>query len=110
MNLVAFTRRTLGLSQAEFGRWLAERLGREKPIPYQRVAEWERGERSPRLPIRRVCAPVAARAIAREAVHETAAMFYGSPSMHGFRDQDEMDKALADLVAEAAEKIERLIA
>jgi len=70
MNLIAFTRAALGLSQAEFGVWLAERLGRDRPIPQPRVAEWERGERSPRRSVRRACAPIAARAVAEMATED----------------------------------------
>ncbi len=66
-NIVAITRAELGLSQAEFGRWLAERLSKDRPIPWCRVSEWERGIRAPRLPVRKACAPVVADAAVRMA-------------------------------------------
>ena len=49
-------RAALGLSQAEFGAWLAEQMGLPDPIPTSRVSEWENGKRSPRRNVREVCA------------------------------------------------------
>ena len=68
MNIVKAARQSVGITQAEFGMWLAERLGKDKPIPAQRVNEWENGIKSPRRNIREVCAPVAAIALANDAV------------------------------------------
>ena len=68
MNLVKAAREALGLTQVKFGVWLAEQLGKDKPIPAQRVNEWENGIKSPRRNIREVCAPVAAIALANDAV------------------------------------------
>ncbi|RMH45471.1 MAG: hypothetical protein D6694_04695 [Gammaproteobacteria bacterium] len=52
------------------GNLFPARLGRSRPSPQPRVAEWERGERSPRRPIRRACAPIAARAVAEMATED----------------------------------------
>lgn len=68
MNLVKVTRQYLGLTQAAMGEWLAEQRGKDKPIPAQRVNEWENNIRSPRRNIREICAPVAAIALADKAV------------------------------------------
>ena len=37
MNLVKAARQSVGITQAEAGVWLAEKLGKDKPIPAQRV-------------------------------------------------------------------------
>ena len=71
-NLIRTAREALGLTQAEFGAWLAERLGLPAPIPQPRIAEWERGKRTPRPRVRREAARVAAKAVAERLVREVA--------------------------------------
>ena len=68
MNIIKATRAALDLTQAEFGIWLARQLDRASPIQPQRINEWENGRRSPRKHIRKVCAPIAATALANDAV------------------------------------------
>ncbi len=68
MNIIHTARTALGLTQAEFGAWLAERMGRDRPIPDYRISEWERGVRSPRRNVREICAPIAADEVASDAV------------------------------------------
>jgi len=66
-SLIKTTRNVLGLSQVEFGRWAAEKIGRVRPFPTQRISEWERGIRSPRKNVRDVCLPIVAAEIADDA-------------------------------------------
>jgi len=66
MNLIKYTRAELVLSLSEFGTWLAKEVGRRQSYPRQQVCDWEHGRKSPRLKIRDVCAPVAARACVRD--------------------------------------------
>jgi len=68
MNIIKATRTALNMSQAEFGIWLGKQLERASPIPSQRVNEWENGHRAPRKHIRKACAPIAALALANDAV------------------------------------------
>jgi len=59
MNLIKTTRTSLDMTQAQFGEWLGEQLG--KPAySFQSIANWESGKRSPRRNVREVCEPVAA--------------------------------------------------
>jgi|GEM_PF-6320703 len=69
-NIISITRKQLGLSQSEFGEWLAKQKGvsRETPFPFQHISMMERGLRSPRKNIRQACAPIAAKALANDAV------------------------------------------
>jgi len=75
MNIIIATRNALGLSQIEFGRWVACKTGRDRPFPKQRISEWERGVRSPRKNVRDVCLPVVAGEIASEAVMDVSLVF-----------------------------------
>jgi len=70
VNLIAATRASLGFSQSEFGRWLAEQVGRNTPYPLQRISDYERGCKSPRKNIRDVCMPIVAGEIASNAVRD----------------------------------------
>ena len=38
-------RKSLGLKQAEFGAWLAERLGQDRPYSSSEVSNWENDRR-----------------------------------------------------------------
>lgn len=38
-------RKDRGLKQAEFGRWLAEQLGQDRPYAPSEVSAWENGHR-----------------------------------------------------------------
>jgi len=67
-NLIKATRKALELSQAEFGRWIAEKIGRKNAFLAQRVSEWERGVRSPRKNVRDACLPIVAAKIADDAI------------------------------------------
>jgi len=60
-GVIRYARAGLGLSQSEFGAWLAEKVGREFPYPITQVSDWECGRKSPRLKIRLVCRELAAR-------------------------------------------------
>jgi len=75
INLIKATRKALGLSQAEFGRWVACKTGRDRPFPTQRVSEWECGVRSPRKNVRDVCLPVVASEIAWDAIRDVSLVF-----------------------------------
>jgi len=75
MNIIMATRKALGLSQAEFGRWIAEKIGRKNAFPTQRISEWERGVRSPRKNVRDVCLPVVAGEIASDAIMDVSLVF-----------------------------------
>jgi len=68
MNIIISTRKTLGLSQAAFGSWVAKEIGREDAFPSQRVSEWERCTRRPRKNVRDVCLPIVAQKIVDDAI------------------------------------------
>ena len=73
-NIITVTRAALGLSQAEFGRWLAEQMGRDQPFSRQHVHGWESGQRSPRRNVRQACAKVAAEYLAGRTAEEIEAV------------------------------------
>jgi len=54
INLIKTTRHALELSQIEFGRWVADKTGRDRPFQTQRISEREHGVRSPRKNVRDV--------------------------------------------------------
>jgi len=60
-GVIRYARAELGLSQSEFGAWLAEQVGREIPYPISQVSDWECGRKSPRFNIRIACREIAAR-------------------------------------------------
>ena len=74
-NLIKSTRATLGISQAKFGEWLAEKVGRYTPFSESRVSEWENGKYSPRKKIRDACMPIVAELLATNAVVAVAKCF-----------------------------------
>jgi len=74
-GVISVARAELGLSQSEFGAWLAERMGRADPFPASRVSEWEHGRRSPRRNVRQVCIPVSSKAVATDTVMAIARVF-----------------------------------
>jgi len=67
-NLIKTTRTALGISQEDFGRWLAEKVERSHPFSKQQVYAWEAGIKSPRKNIRNACNPIACEKIADDAI------------------------------------------
>lgn len=66
MNLIATTRHILNMTQPAFGCWLGYRVGTGKPISPQHICDYEKGRRSPSLPVRAICEPIVARVVVRE--------------------------------------------
>jgi len=60
-GVIRYARAELGLSQSEFGDWLAEQVGHAVPYPISQVSDWECGRKSPRFKIRLACRELAAR-------------------------------------------------
>jgi len=61
-GIIRHARMYLGMTQMEFGIWLAKKTGRAIPVPKSRISEWENGIKSPRLNVRLVCRNLAANA------------------------------------------------
>lgn len=66
MNLIRQCRHTLGLTQPQFAKWLANEIGRPEPFPASRISEFEHGVYGLNVTLRKACAPVVVKSVLKE--------------------------------------------
>lgn len=54
-SAVRTARKALDMSMTRFGAWLADRIGKDRPFPHQRIHEWEKGAHEPRKEVLNAC-------------------------------------------------------